>query len=66
MSKFGFLRIRKFQTYFPPGKRLVIDGLSEIIDGTGVPTFAGFTSVFLLEQKNLKFKQKMQFELQKV
>ena len=30
------LRIRKFKSYFPQGKRLVIDGQSEIIDGKGV------------------------------
>ena len=67
MSKFGFLRFRKFQSYFPlEKKQLVDDGLSEIIDGTGVSTFDGFTGLFLVEQKNQKFDQKMRFELQTV
>ena len=30
------LRIRNFKSYFPLGKRLDIDGQSEIIDGKGV------------------------------
>ena len=30
------LRIQKFQSYFPQGKRFVIDGKSEIIDRKGV------------------------------
>ena len=30
------LRILKFKSYFPRGKRLVIDGKSKIIDGRGV------------------------------
>ena len=30
------LRIRKFKSYFPLGKRLVFDGKSEIIDGKWV------------------------------
>ena len=30
------LRIQKFQSDFPLGKRLVIDGESKIIDGKGV------------------------------
>ena len=29
------LRIRKYQSYFPLVKRLVIDGKGEIIDGKG-------------------------------
>ena len=30
------LKILKFKSYFPLGKRLVIDGKSKIIDGKGV------------------------------
>ena len=37
------LRIRKFQSYVPLGKRLAIDGKSKIIDGKGVLS----TSVFI-------------------
>ena len=32
--------------------------LSEIIEGTGVPTFAEFTIVFLVEQKSQNFDPK--------
>ena len=30
------MRILKFKSYFPQGKRLVIDGKSEVSDGKGV------------------------------
>ena len=40
------LRFRKFKSYFPQGKRLVIDGKSEIIDGKGVSAHQKCREVF--------------------
>ena len=43
------LRILKFKSYFPPGKRLAIDGKSKITDGKGVSAPQKHREVFYRE-----------------